>query len=290
MRHQRKRHRIGRGHAHRKATLSALSNALIRHKRITTTLPKAKALRVYVEPLINRAKSDTTHNRRQVFRHLQDKESIKELFGEISDKISGRPGGYTRVVKLGQRAGDAAPMAMIELVDYNDVQPGGEEGGSRSRRTRRGGGRGRRRRGGGSQSQVTGQEATAPAAPPPIVETGATEDVVQTTAQTTGGAGVAEETVEAPVAEEQTTPVVERTEGPGLDPDVRARAEEVTEAAKREAAETSGEEPPAEPEGGKTSEETRRSRFAPQDKVQSIVHDTSRSRASEATSEEDEKK
>ena len=257
MRHQRKRHRIGRGHAHRKATLSALSNALIRHKRITTTLPKAKALRVYVEPLINRAKSDTTHNRRQVFRHLQDKESIKELFGEISDRISDRPGGYTRVIKLGQRGGDAAPMAMIELVDYNDVRPGGEEGGRRSRRTRRGGGRGRRRRGGGggTQSQATGQQPTAPATPSPVEEATANEDVVQTTAQTTGGAGVAKDAVEAPVSEDQATPVVERTEGPGLDPDVRADAEAATEAAKREAGDTPAEEPPATSEGGATSEE-----------------------------------
>ena len=250
MRHQRKRHQIGRGHAHRKATLTALSNALIRHKRITTTLPKAKALRVYVEPLINRAKSDTTHNRRQVFRHLQDKESIKELFGEISGKIADRPGGYTRVIKLGQRAGDAAPMAMIELVDYNDVQPGGEEGGRRSRRTRRGGGRGRRRGSGGSRSQVTGQRATAPAASAPTTEATASEDVVQTT----GGAGVAEETIEAPVAEEQAAPVAERTEGPGLDPDVRAEAEEATEAAKQEATEASSEAPPAESEEDEMAE------------------------------------
>lgn len=234
MRHQKKRHRIGRGHAHRKATLAALSNALIRHKHITTTLPRAKALRVYVEPLINRAKEDTTHNRRQVFRHLQDKESIKELFGEISDKISQRPGGYTRVVKLGQRAGDGAQMAMIELVDYNDVRPGGERGGGRQRRTRRGGGRGRRR--GGSRSRATGQEATAPAVSAPIEDVAASEEVVQTTTQATGGAGVAEEAVEAPVPEEQATPVTERTDDPGLDPDVRAQAEEATEAARESAA------------------------------------------------------
>ena len=236
MRHQKKRHQIGRGHSHRKATLAALSNALIRYKRITTTLPKAKALRVYVEPLINRAKDDTTHNRRQVFRHLQDKESIKELFGEISMKVMERSGGYTRVIKLGQRAGDAAPMAMIELVDYNDVQPGGGGGSRRSRRTRRGGGRGRR---GGSRSQVTGQEAAAPAVSAPVEEGSTTEDTVQTTAQTTGGAGVAEDTVETPVAEEQTTPIAERTDEPGLDPDVRAEAEEAIENAKAEAAQTS---------------------------------------------------
>ena len=252
MRHQKKRHQIGRGHSHRKATLAALSNALIRHKRITTTLPKAKALRVYVEPLINRAKDDTTHNRRQVFRHLQDKESIKELFGEISMKVTDRPGGYTRVIKLGQRAGDAAPMAMIELVDYNDVQPEGGSASRRSRRTRRGGGRGRR---GGSRSQVTGQEAAAPKTSSPTETTGTTEDVVQTTAQTTGGAGVAEDTVETPIAEEQATPVAERTDGPGLDPDVRAEAEEVTEAAKAEAAEMSDAEADRPGDAGEQADE-----------------------------------
>ena len=113
MRHQRKRHRIGRTHAHRKATLAALSTALIKHKRITTTLAKAKALRSFVEPLINRAKEDSTHNRRQVFRHLQDKHAVTELFGDVAAQVGDRPGGYTRVVKLGFRAGDAAEMAMI---------------------------------------------------------------------------------------------------------------------------------------------------------------------------------
>ncbi|HEX7069325.1 MAG TPA: 50S ribosomal protein L17, partial [Rhodothermales bacterium] len=137
MRHQRKRHRLGRDHAHRKATLAALSTALIAHKRITTTVSRAKALRIYVEPLLNRAKEDTTHNRREVFRHLQSKEAVKELFGEVAPKLIDRQGGFTRVVKLGQRVGDAAEMAVIELVDYNDVQPGGAAAG-RKRRTRRG--------------------------------------------------------------------------------------------------------------------------------------------------------
>ena len=140
MRHQHKGFKLGRTHTHRKATLAALSNALIRHKRITTTLAKAKALRMYVEPIVNRAKQDTTHNRRQAFRHLQDKESVKELFGEIAERIGDRPGGYTRIVKLGQRAGDSAEMAMIELVDYNDVKPEGASSGRR-RRTRRSRGR-----------------------------------------------------------------------------------------------------------------------------------------------------
>lgn len=141
MRHQRKRHRLGRTAPHRKATLAALSSALIQNKRITTTAPKAKALREFVEPIISRAKEDTTHNRRQVFRYLQDNDAVSELFGEVAEKVGDRPGGYTRIIKLGQRHGDAAPMAVIELVDYNDVKPEGAAGGRK--KTRRGG-RGRK--------------------------------------------------------------------------------------------------------------------------------------------------
>ena len=162
MRHQKKRHTLSRKAPHRKATLAALANALIRHKRIKTTVAKAKALRPFVEPLITRAKDDTTHNRRQVFRHLQDKESIKELFGDISAQVGDRPGGYTRIVRLGRRHGDAAELAVIELVDYNDVKPEGTGGRKRTRRsgrTRRGSGQGKR-----SESQQNQNEAEAAAA------------------------------------------------------------------------------------------------------------------------------
>lgn len=136
MRHAKKGYKLSRTASHRRATLAALSGALIRHKRITTTLTKAKALRVYIEPLITRARVDTTHNRREVFRHLMDKVAVTELFDEISEKVGDRPGGYTRVLRLGQRQGDAAEMAVIELVDYNDSVP--ETGRTRRRRTRRG--------------------------------------------------------------------------------------------------------------------------------------------------------
>jgi large subunit ribosomal protein L17 len=140
MRHRKKIKKLGRTSAHRKATLQALSAALIREKRITTTLPKAKALRPFIEPLITRAKTDTHHNRQQVFRHLQNREAITELFNEVAVQVGDRPGGYTRVIKLGPRPGDSAEMAVVELVDYNDVKP---EGSSSSRkRTRRGGGSG----------------------------------------------------------------------------------------------------------------------------------------------------
>jgi large subunit ribosomal protein L17 len=143
MRHRKKGKKLGRTSPHRKRTLQALSNALIENKRITTTVAKAKALRPFVEPLITRAKDDTEHNRRQVFRHLQNKEIVSELFGEVADRVGDRPGGYTRIVQLGQRSGDGAELALIELVDYNDVKPA-DSGGSGSGGTRRGSGKGRR--------------------------------------------------------------------------------------------------------------------------------------------------
>lgn len=143
MRHRKKGKKIGRTSAHRKRTLQALSNALIENKQITTTVAKAKALRPFVEPLITRAKEDTEHNRRQVFRHLQNKETISELFTEVADRVDDRPGGYTRIIKLGKRSGDGAELALVELVDYNDVPPSGS-GSGRSGGTRRGSGKGRR--------------------------------------------------------------------------------------------------------------------------------------------------
>lgn len=119
MRHGDKINNLGRTASHRKALLSNLANQLIQHKRIVTTLAKAKALRVFVEPLVTKSKNDTTHNRRIVFSYLQDKESIKELFSTVSEKVANRPGGYTRIIKLAPRMGDAAEMALIELVDFN---------------------------------------------------------------------------------------------------------------------------------------------------------------------------
>lgn len=136
MRHLVRGRKLGRTKSHRAATLSALSVALIKEHRIVTTLPKAKELRTYVEPLITKAKEDTSHNRRQVFSKLKDKKAVSSLFGEVVEKVGDRPGGYTRVIKMGSRAGDSADMAVIELVDYNDIQP---EDSKKSKRTRRSG-------------------------------------------------------------------------------------------------------------------------------------------------------
>jgi len=121
MRHGKKFNHLGRQTAHRKAMLANMACSLIEHKRINTTVAKAKALRVFVEPLITKSKSDTTHNRRTVFSYLRDKYAVTELFKEISVKIADRPGGYVRIIKLGNRQGDNAPMAMVELVDYNEI-------------------------------------------------------------------------------------------------------------------------------------------------------------------------
>lgn len=121
MRHGDKVNNLGRKTAHRHALMMNLAISLIQHKRIFTTLAKAKALRGYVEPIISRSKENTTHNRRLVFSLLRDKESITELFGTVGGKVGNRPGGYTRVIKTGFRPGDSAEMAMIELVDFNDL-------------------------------------------------------------------------------------------------------------------------------------------------------------------------
>ena len=121
MRHGDKIKNLSRTKAHRDALLSNLAVALITHKKIVTTVAKAKALRVYVEPLITKGKTNTTHQRRVVFSHLQDKAAITELFGPVAEKIAGRPGGYTRIIKLGARPGDNAELALIELVDFNDI-------------------------------------------------------------------------------------------------------------------------------------------------------------------------
>ena len=120
MRHNKKFNHLGRTASHRDAMLANMAISLIMHKRITTTLAKAKALKKYVEPLITRSKEDTTNSRRVVFRYLQNKFAIKELFGEVAAKVANRPGGYTRVIKLGTRQGDAADIAFIELVDFDE--------------------------------------------------------------------------------------------------------------------------------------------------------------------------
>jgi len=136
MRHNNKTKSLGRLTGHRKAMLANMACSLIEHKRITTTIAKGKVLRRYIEPLLTKSKSDTTHSRRVVFSYLQDKEAITELFGNVAGQIADLPGGYTRVIKTGFRVGDAADMCMIELVDFNEIY--GKEEKKKTRRARRG--------------------------------------------------------------------------------------------------------------------------------------------------------
>jgi large subunit ribosomal protein L17 len=154
MRHGKKHNHLGRTTSHRKAMMSNMATSLILHKRITTTLAKAKALRVYVEPILTKGKDDTTHSRRTVFSYLQDKEAVTILFREIAEKIANRPGGYTRIIKMENRLGDNAEMAIIELVDYNTVYTSGDAAVAKKATRRRGG---------------SGKAATAPTTPIEVV-------------------------------------------------------------------------------------------------------------------------
>ena len=137
MRHQRVINHLGRTESHRKAMLANMATSLILHKRITTTTAKAKVLKTYVEPLITKSKEDSTHSRRVVFSYLKDKSAVSELFREISPKISERPGGYTRILKIGNRIGDNAEMCILELVDYNEGMKGGVPAKPKATRRRR---------------------------------------------------------------------------------------------------------------------------------------------------------
>ncbi len=158
MRHRKSFNHLGRTTPHRKAMLSNMATSLILHKRINTTVAKAKALRSYVEPLITKAKEDSTHSRRVVFSYLQDKQAVTELFREVSSKVGDRPGGYTRIIKLGNRLGDNADMAMIELVDYNENML--------AEKTAKKAKTGRRRRGGKKKTEEVAAKVEAP-----VVET-----------------------------------------------------------------------------------------------------------------------
>ena len=223
MRHGKKFNHLGRKASHRKAMLSNMACSLIDHKRINTTVAKAKALKQYVEPLITKAKNDSTHSRRVVFSYLRQKETIKELFGVVSTKVGDRPGGYTRIIKTGNRLGDNAEMCMIELVDFNDVYTNGKE--TKKTKTRR------------------RKKTTAKVEETPVVEEA---QVVEET-PAVEEAQVVEETPaveEAQVAEE--APVVEET--PAVEEaQVAETASEVTN--------TDAEEAPASDENSKHEEE-----------------------------------
>lgn len=262
MRHRKSFNHLGRKKAHREAMLANMAASLVLHKRITTTTAKAKALRMYVEPLITKAKDDSTHSRRLVFKHLQNKEAVTELFREVSGKIADRPGGYTRILKTGHRLGDNADMCIIELVDYNEnLLAAKSETKAKSTRRRRGSKK--------TTTQVTEQVEATEEVETEEVETkdevkparpaGGVEEIPATEDVKAEKAPVVEEKVEEvkETAKKETKPASlsadkkEKTEKP-----VKAKKEEVKKADKTPAKEEKkeedkGEEKPARPTGEK---------------------------------------
>jgi large subunit ribosomal protein L17 len=179
MRHGDKINNLSRTVSHRRALLANLAISLIQHKRINTTLAKAKALRRYVEPLVTKSKDNTTHSRRVVFSYLQNKEAIKELFGAVATKIGDRPGGYVRIIKTGFRRGDGAETAMIEFVDFNEVYNPKAGKPTKTKRTRRGG---------GGTARPAAAAAAAPVTPPVSTETqpATSDDVAEVSGDSDG--------------------------------------------------------------------------------------------------------
>jgi large subunit ribosomal protein L17 len=229
MRHKKSFNHLGRKTGHRKAMLSNMASSLIMHKRIETTTAKAKALKRYIEPLITRSKDDSTHSRRVVFSYLQDKEAVAELFREVGAKVADRPGGYTRIIRLGNRLGDNADMCMMELVDFNENLLAEKASAKKSTS---------RRRRGGSKSKTdapkvesAAKEATEEA---PVAEAVVEEAVVEEVA--------AEEVAEEPLAE---APVEEAPVAEAVveEPQVEAPAEEAAPSEKSEEAEAQAQEP-----------------------------------------------
>lgn len=231
MRHKKKINHLSRKTAHRHAMLSNMASSLILHKRINTTVAKAKALKMYVEPLITKSKNDTTHSRRLVFAQLQDKEAVTTLFREVSPKVADRPGGYTRIIKTGNRLGDNAEMCMIELVDFNELLLGASDDKKKTRRSRRG----------GSTAKKADAPAAAVAAPAPAKEAEVAEAPaeVEEVKEEAAPAAVEETVVEEPAKEE----AAPEAEAPAEEPKAEA---ETAEAATEEAPEAKAEEAPEE--------------------------------------------
>ncbi len=222
MRHGKKFNHLGRTASHRAALLSNMASSLILHKRIETTVAKAKELRKYVEPLITKSKDDSTNNRRVVFAYLQNKESVKELFGIVSEKVANRPGGYTRIIKLGNRLGDNAEICFIELVDFNETMlAAAAEKAGKTRRSRRGGT--------AKKEDAPEVVAAAPVVEEPtaeVVEEVAAAEVVIEEAPVAEEVAVAEEVIEEAPAEE----VAASEEAPAAEESTEAPAtEESTE-------------------------------------------------------------
>ena len=245
MRHGKKFNHLGRTASHRAAMLSNMASSLIIHKRIVTTVAKAKALRVYVEPIITRSKEATTHNYRTAFSYLQDKVAVTELFTVVGGKVASRPGGYTRILKTGNRAGDNAEMAMIELVDFNEFFEGFNEDKKKSttRRSRRGGAS--TPKAAAPKAEVAEAVVVAPAIEDAVVETVVPEEVVVETV-------VAEVAVEEVAAETVAEVAVEEVAAETV---TEVAAEEVAAPAEEAAPEAPADETPEAPAAEEGSEE-----------------------------------
>lgn len=228
MRHGKKVNHLSRQSGHRKAMLANMACSLIEHKRIITTVAKAKALKQFVEPLVTKSKEDTTHNRRVCFAYLRNKYAVAELFRDVAAKVGDRPGGYTRIIKMGNRLGDNADMAMIELVDFNELYNGGKKE-EKKGRTRR--------------AKKSAAPVATPAAPAPVVEEVA--PIVEEVAP-----AVEEAVVETPAAEVEEAPVAE-VETPA----VEETPEVVEEAPVAEAEAPAAEETPEAPASDEESKE-----------------------------------
>lgn len=211
MRHGKKVNHLGRKSEHRKAMLSNMACSLIEHKRISTTVAKAKALRVYVEPLITKSKTDSTHSRRTVFSYLKRKEVVAELFRDVAPKVAGRPGGYTRIIRTGYRLGDNAEMCMIELVDFNELMLNNTDAKKTTRRSRRGGGGAVKAA--APAATDTAVETTDEVQDAVVVEEAAAEEVI---AEAPAAEEAVVETPEAETAQEE-APAAEATDTPAED-------------------------------------------------------------------------
>lgn len=247
MRHRKKFNHLSRTSAHRKAMLSNMATSLILHKRITTTVTKAKALRTYIEPLITKSKEDTTHSRRVVFSYLRSKEAVSELFREVSTKVADRPGGYTRIIKMGNRLGDNAEMCLIELVDYNEYLLGETKDSAKpaAKRRRRRGGSGKKQ-----QEQVTAETTST-------VEENVTEEAAKETEEVTSQEATEAKTEaeEQPVAEEPKAEEPKAEEPKAEEPKAEEPKAEEAKAEEPKAEESKDEEPKAQKTDDEKKEE-----------------------------------
>jgi large subunit ribosomal protein L17 len=226
MRHRKKFNHLSRQAPHRKAMLANMASSLIMHKRITTTTAKAKALRMFVEPVITRSKEDSTHSRRMVFKQLRDKNAVTELFRDVSAKVGDRPGGYTRIIKIGNRLGDNADMCIIELVDYNEIMIA-EKASAKPKTSRR-------RRGGSKKTTDLPEGAAIAEVADEVGDVAEVVEETETATETEAEVTEVVEEVEEVAKPEMETPEVEEVKAEDKEPEAKAEDESPEEEEKKE--------------------------------------------------------